>query len=775
MNHSFQYINRIAHVMRWIMFSAFASVSDMVLAADTPATNTVDLNGVRSYVDGAIANDLATDIMTKLFGSIFTNPLTSVGETSGLFGQVFLAFNVVVFGAGVAWATYGVLSGVVQSAHEGIVLGKRMSAIWMPIRMVTGIGSLVPAFGGFSLSQVVMILAAGWGITFGNYAYLKALEAAQNFTPLLSMSIGYVGSQIDAMALTRAIFEQELCRLDANQFRAESAVHGVSVSVNENIISTPYTTVVHATKGIGYAYGTPRDPTKCGAVGIKQNTGAARSESSWFGFRNSAVEYTAISDGVYSKYESAYSRLDPVVRQIAFDWAQRIFMASHSSDDRQIPIPEDRLHAAAQAFASPGSGNNDANTANNRRGGALKSAAFENMKQYGFMGAGAFYSTFAELNTSIGTAARSVEMVIVAPTQRSIDNESRTSSATSRYREAYAGMQQTKTSAGQTTIVGGSCGQSSYFYWEFLSGECSIGQAFVSLALSGMTNGSSVGASNTQGGMQIIDPIIASKNIGDYMMLMGETILAATVGGGKDEDESMIEKGAGAVGGVVTKAVKWLMPDFIKNMGRAFVAMLPTIGGLLFGIGALLSLYIPMVPFIHWVSAIVQYAATVVEAMAAAPLWAFAHLQPDGEGMGQRSERGYLYLLLLMFTPILMVISFFAACGLVVLLGSAVMMLFFPAMANAQGNSVTGIFSVIGYIFIFFMLMNIIIQGLFNLTMDLKDDVLGWVGNVGKSTIGRDTEGKAHNMFIMGGSFGRNAAIGSVQAMNQPPKPKTSN
>jgi conjugal transfer/type IV secretion protein DotA/TraY len=121
-----------------------------------------------------------------------------------------------------------------------------------------------------------------------------------------------------------------------------------------------------------------------------------------------------------------------------------------------------------------------------------------------------------------------------------------------------------------------------------------------------------------------------------------------------------------------------------------------------------------VVPFITWVSALVQYCCIVVESIAAAPLWALAHLQADGEGMGQRTEKGYLYLLNLLFRPILMVAGFFAASALVILLGSVVTQMYIPTIASTQGNSITGLFSIIGFVFLFFVIMNILIQGLFH-------------------------------------------------------------
>ena len=181
--------------------------------------------------------------------------------------------------------------------------------------------------------------------------------------------------------------------------------------------------------------------------------------------------------------------------------------------------------------------------------------------------------------------------------------------------------------------------------------------------------------------------------------------------------------------------------------------MLPYAGAAFLTVGALCAIYIPMVPFLNWVSALVQYLCIVVESFAAAPLWAFAHSQAEGEGMGQRSERGYLYILNLLFRPILMVIAFFAASGLVILMGSVVFQMYLPTVAAAQGNSVTGIASVIAYIFLFFVIMNTVIQGLFHLTSELADDAIGWVGGVGRQNIGKDTEGKVNNLFVAGGRF----------------------
>lgn len=276
------------------------------------------------------------------------------------------------------------------------------------------------------------------------------------------------------------------------------------------------------------------------------------------------------------------------------------------------------------------------------------------------------------------------------------------------------------------------------------------------LIIEGMIN---AGTGSAGGSSTVVDPIIAMKNIGDYMMLIGDTALLLHTTGAVGKTITAIGTLAVGAGGVAAVATGAGAPIGLGAIALAKLAtgllalgdMLPFIGGAFLTVGALCAIYIPMVPFLNWVSALVQYLCIVVESFAAAPLWAFAHLQAEGEGMGQRSERGYLYILNLLFRPLLMVVAFFAASALVILLGSIVMQMYLPTIASAQGNSLTGLFSVLGYIFLFFIIMNTLIQGLFHLTSELADDAIGWIGGLGRQNIGKDTEGKVNNLFLAGG------------------------
>jgi conjugal transfer/type IV secretion protein DotA/TraY len=102
-----------------------------------------------------------------VFGDFADNPF-SPGGPSTLLGNMFVIFNTAIFTVGFAWAMYGVVSGVVQTAHEGEVLGKRLSTVWFPIRMITGIAGMVPMFKGFTMFQAIMMMMTAVGIGIGN-------------------------------------------------------------------------------------------------------------------------------------------------------------------------------------------------------------------------------------------------------------------------------------------------------------------------------------------------------------------------------------------------------------------------------------------------------------------------------------------------------------------------------------------------------------------------------------------------------------------------------
>jgi len=185
------------------------------------------------------------------------------------------------------------------------------------------------------------------------------------------------------------------------------------------------------------------------------------------------------------------------------------------------------------------------------------------------------------------------------------------------------------------------------------------------------------------------------------------------------------------------------------------------VGGM-FIIGLIMSLWIPMIPFVNWWGGLVQYLTIFFEGIAAGPIWAFVHLDANGEGMGQRTETGYLFIINMLFRPFLMLLGFVAAAALMMVMGSFLFWLYPSVMSNVQGNSITGIFSVLGFLLIFWILMHTLVTTLSNLSVMLPDQALAWAGRAIGAQLGRDAEQGTRGQFMAFGRFGQQAASGAM-------------
>ena len=67
-----------------------------------------------------------------------------------------------------------------------------------------------------------------------------------------------------------------------------------------------------------------------------------------------------------------------------------------------------------------------------------------------------------------------------------------------------------------------------------------------------------------------------------------------------------------------------------------------------------------MIPFAMWIAGVVGWLILVIEAMIAVPLWMFAHLTFEGDGLHGRGIEGYSLLFNVLFRPVLLLFGLFA-------------------------------------------------------------------------------------------------------------------
>ena len=180
---------------------------------------------------------------------------------------------------------------------------------------------------------------------------------------------------------------------------------------------------------------------------------------------------------------------------------------------------------------------------------------------------------------------------------------------------------------------------------------------------------------------------------------------------------------------------------FLKAYGD--IAMKALMAFIFFGLN--LSTYLPLVPAIIWIGAIATWLIVVIEAVIAAPLWALAHLDTDGDGMGGKTQHGYLFILNVLFRPTLMLFGFVLASVLVEIMGGLWTKMFATAISSAQGDSITGLFAVVAFVGIYMITCLSIVNTAFSAIHVVPDNVLGWIGGNMQNGFGSHTEDQVNS------------------------------
>lgn len=154
---------------------------------------------------------------------------------------------------------------------------------------------------------------------------------------------------------------------------------------------------------------------------------------------------------------------------------------------------------------------------------------------------------------------------------------------------------------------------------------------------------------------------------------------------------------------ILTKSTGAFMAAYVPLF---WLALFSLIGG-----GIMLAYILPLIPFRLWIFGVARYIVRAMMAVLAAPLWAIAHVDSHGEGIGQRASKGYHVLLEILLRPLLMVIGLLAGFIIITLLGELFSGIFRIAIKNALIGSHGGFTGLIVYIVlgtsIFITLVNI--------------------------------------------------------------------
>jgi hypothetical protein len=152
---------------------------------------------------------------------------------------------------------------------------------------------------------------------------------------------------------------------------------------------------------------------------------------------------------------------------------------------------------------------------------------------------------------------------------------------------------------------------------------------------------------------------------------------------------------------------------------------------ILLAAGATLSFVLPMMPFFYWILGVTGYFLLVVEAIVAVNLWALAHMRMDGDGIsGQAGQKGWLMLLALLMTPVLMVFGFLIGMGIFRISSNLISAGMFYAVSGISGGSniLVALVGIIAFSIMIVTAYIFILERSFSLISEFPNRVMMWMG-----------------------------------------------
>lgn len=121
-----------------------------------------------------------TDVSLNYLGFIFGNVDGVLqGAGSQVIGRMFSVYNTAILSLGGIILMYILIVSTLNTAHEGEIMGKKWSSIWIPVRSALGVGLLVPKASGYSVIQIFMMWIVVQGIGAANSVWNAATDYLQ--------------------------------------------------------------------------------------------------------------------------------------------------------------------------------------------------------------------------------------------------------------------------------------------------------------------------------------------------------------------------------------------------------------------------------------------------------------------------------------------------------------------------------------------------------------------------------------------------------------------
>ncbi len=659
--------------------------------------------------------DSSVEKLAAVFGSIITSIRDggSGNETEATtLGTMISVLNAACLFVGMLFTTFISLRSIVDSAESAEVLGKKMSSAWVPIRMTAGASMLLPLSSGYSAIQVIVIWCVLQGVGIADKIWSAGIEKIAEQ--------GWIAPPIlpETRKLAAIVLRSEVC---AGAMNVTYAAQGLDTKV------APYTVGAASTGGSyeissiewrassGY-----KDNNICGGVTLTKN-------------KNDQGDMNSIASDIQSAQIAALqvmiSDLQPIADKIV------------AGDDTSVSVAD--INKAADAYTS--SLAQAVNSIIQSKTDGAKTEFLKTAQDAGWIYAGTWFPHLSHLNDALQSAMNAV------PVGQSISITSK---------EAEDSLVAYKDAISATNALLASSDESLQNYTEksIENGNGSddlFDKVIAKLSapmlkmLDWMTH--TIGGSN-------LNHVSQMKSFGDGLIWCGVAFFAAIFG----------------ISGVAGSHAAEGTAGWVFDGAQAIASVSPTLSVMvisLFGLGIMLAVYMPLIPWVTWMTSVVNWFVLVIEAIIVAPIWAAAHIAPDGHDVVGRAAQGYSLLFSVIFRPALMIFGFYAGFLLTEPVSALINSSFMTIVSGTQAGSMSGMIVIIGYTCVYVSISITVTHLCYSLIHWVPDNCLRWIasatsGLTGAERAGDDAKGMMHKTTHTAEDAGR-TAVGTVVENNK--------
>ncbi|EBT5359791.1 conjugal transfer protein [Salmonella enterica] len=686
--------------MKWLRILYTGVLVNLLWVSFAFADTTVSFDSIEAAAKRS--TDLSRQLLVMIFGDVVTNPLSA---DATMVGQLFFIFNGIVFALAVIWFLMISLKHITRAGHTGKVFGSGATPMSV-VTTVAGFLSLVPTVSGWSLAQLVFLWAVSvMGIGSANLMTDRIADLMKQGYSLVMQPVAP-----QTVSSARAIYEMNLCMYATNA--------GLSSMYSQYGKSeTPLMSIKPVTDGFEITNGS----ASCGSARLPAS--GKNSLTSWL------FSPDVNTDAIETAQHSAMNQMQNTLSKDASAFVTAL-LNRQKNGSGTLPDAETAIQKAARTYED--TINKVANAQG--KGDELATAMTEQLKQRGWLALGAWYQTFATANQKVSDAVALKPVISGQSSLGDIGVSDTLSNVMTAYRVQLQNSPYTPPLGTQTAKN-----------TQETKDASNPDAVFVGIFGSPMQKFTNAVATYDLGNYQVnsnqMNPLLKMKAVGDL------TLGGAEISFGLFTSAKVLSR-------TTTKGVWGMALSFLSgNTLEAVAAILDSIAPfvyfillMLFGIGFSLSIYLPMVPFIFWLSAAANWIVSVLVGATGGSLWAATHIGTEEE-KGSRSAYGYIFLIDAQIRPMLMVLGFAFASLVIVAIGTLLNMLFGPVIANVQANSITGIVSMVGLLMVYARICTTTVTRVFALQVTMPDYVISWLGGREAASILGGMAESAKSMF----------------------------